>query len=1349
MRVPRHLRWPLLTALATTVVAVEPVVATPFAVRREVQEWCEEADRGGERGALLARAEALLAVHAGLLYPSAEGARPIAEVVSERLRRLGLEDAFAAVASPQAERRLGEARSDADLLAVAQGFPGTPAARRAWRRLADRAWDAGRLGGFLRSETLAAASDPVRAARAAAARTLLAAAGEVPPERLAGLDELWRIQREGFIPAGGRGTRRRPSDAALGETAVRLAFSAPSGELTAVSDGLRLRLIDHLGGREVASPLPIGNTAPVGRPTAPIAVRDGFVAAGLLDQQRLILVRCDRQGAVRWRVLGPAMGFEPAVSAPVLVDGLVCVASLDESEGGTDLMLRAWSVEDGALRWESLLARLGAGRGWLGGGGAPAAPGLVVADGDLLVLPHRGLLARAASDGRVLGLWTYPARAAEAAAVAAHAVPVRAGSLVSDGSVVVATPADADGLAVILGPVGPLRIYRGDGAGGAVVAAVPGLAFLAGNTNVIALDLATLRSRWMAPAPASTSEEPPLAFAGDGRLLLGAGGDLRLYALADGRALDRRAVEGRSGLGLASGLLLAGGDARVLAWGVAQALGERLAAAAAAAPQDWRPRAALAAVAANHGDDERAIGLYEEALARGAPADYAEQAARLLRASLDLARPAAMPPLWERLAALGAGPGELAWWRGRQAQAEGRAVAAAAAFRAVLAAPDRLLAVRGRLSVSLHALAGLALAPSGAEVPAWAHAAVAAPAAAAAQRWQAEERRGRALVLADGIALGYADGVVSARRIGDGVEIWWRRPSRPLLGVQQRAAAPGDGLPLSVFPGTAAAAAGMRSGDLLLRFNGVEVRDFAGDLVPAVLQVGVRGEFTAVVRRKDRELELRGRLGGELAEPVAAGSGIALVWPTLVQGGRPEGLWFAVHDLASGAELWRHSLPPATRETAPPAPMIAVDGLVIAPDGADLVALEARAGTAGEPAGRTRWRLGGLGPQLARARLVHPALLWLPDPEAGIGRLVDAATGRLLAELPADSARPPLLAGDDLLVARGERTLACYDLSRGALRWNASGSSPAVAVEGDAVYCLDAADRLRILDRVSGAVRREQQELGQVLAVHRAGSSLFLHHAPEAGAHAISAIAAAGGAVRWVLRLPPGVEVVATAPDGEGLALVAADRDAAGDGEAVYVRLDADGHPRSWCRLDQDPVLARPQFLAGGVLQAWPEGIAVRPGASLASPPRLTCADLPADLLPGAALAGAAWRTCGEVRWTLARRAGRLLLAARGGELRVRLGDPGQAIDQAGGELRLRPDGEPGLRWRQVPALGAWRVAAAGTAEGGVRWVELEPPPGRQAGQPLALRVSAGEAVDGAVGPWWLMDGWIPVLGAP
>ena len=71
------------------------------------------------------------------------------------------------------------------------------------------------------------------------------------------------------------------------------------------------------------------------------------------------------------------------------------------------------------------------------------------------------------------------------------------------------------------------------------------------------------------------------------------------------------------------------------------------------------------------------------------------------------------------------------------------------------------------------------------------------------------------------------------------------------------------------------------------------------------------------------------------------------------------------------------------------------------------------------------------------------------------------------------------------------------------------------------------------------------------------------------------------------------------------------------------------------------------------------------------------------------------------------------------------------------------------LRWRQMPAAGAWRLAGSGQGDDGLRWAELEPPAGRQGGQPLALRAAAGEAVDGAAGPWWLMAGWIPVLGAP
>ncbi|MCK6491472.1 MAG: hypothetical protein L6R48_24750, partial [Planctomycetes bacterium] len=157
---------PLLLSLAA-LGAAEPVVATPFEVRREVQDWCEEADRAGSAdGGVVERAQALLAAHGRLLLASPAGARPVAEVIEERLRARGFDQAFARAWSARAEARLAEARGEDDLLGVALAHPFTPAAARAWRRLADLAWDRGHLGAYLaRARRAGDAADPGLGAR--------------------------------------------------------------------------------------------------------------------------------------------------------------------------------------------------------------------------------------------------------------------------------------------------------------------------------------------------------------------------------------------------------------------------------------------------------------------------------------------------------------------------------------------------------------------------------------------------------------------------------------------------------------------------------------------------------------------------------------------------------------------------------------------------------------------------------------------------------------------------------------------------------------------------------------------------------------------------------------------------------------------------------------------------------------------------------------------------------------------------------------------------------------------------------------------------------------------------------
>jgi S1-C subfamily serine protease len=87
-------------------------------------------------------------------------------------------------------------------------------------------------------------------------------------------------------------------------------------------------------------------------------------------------------------------------------------------------------------------------------------------------------------------------------------------------------------------------------------------------------------------------------------------------------------------------------------------------------------------------------------------------------------------------------------------------------------------------------------------------------------------------------------------------------PPRPFLGIQSEPAGGGnDGAPvIKVVPGSSAASAGVKSKDVIIRFNGEEVPNFTR-LRFLIFSRKVGDEVEFVVRRGEKEITLKGVLG--------------------------------------------------------------------------------------------------------------------------------------------------------------------------------------------------------------------------------------------------------------------------------------------------------------------------------------------------------------------------------------------------------------------------------------------------------------------------------------------------------
>ena len=1366
---------PAAFAAAAGAAPVDPLVTTTWEIRRDAEELIADLRaRRIDAGTLLERAQTLLSQHGASLIARETSFAPLSEVVADELRTAGLAEQFINSYGGLADRRLAELRAtggdSAAWRSLANAFPGTVAARAAWSHLADQAWDRGRLGAYVAAARAAGeAGDEQRKPRLAAGLGLLA---EPPPPRLPqslDLEAMWRLDVEAaeVKAAPNRRGQQRPA------TARTFALSLPAGDLTAASDGLTVFLVDHLVGRRIGQLHPVGNTPLGARVCTPAVARDGFVALGVAQGSGTVLVALGHDGDQRWRVEGAPFA---AVSPPLVIDDLVVYAALRIQEEGPELRVVAHHLSDGSPAWNVFIAKLPMllNRMFMfdESANALAPPALCVHQGGLLLLSNTGLLARIGGDGAVERIWTYPsALATPQEAFERRRDSGRAGSVRSDGAWAVATPADAEAFALVLGPDDSQpRRYLGDGCRGDCLDVAAGAALFAGR-QITLLDLATQTPRWHR----TQAVTDPSGVIGEGQALVAGRERLTLLDLGTGEVVsarddlgsdagaDSKAPKSPVTIAVSDGMMVVGGHESLIAFGNAKAFLDEQLARAKRDPKDYRPLVALGKLATAQGDSAKAYDYFLQALERGAPADYAASAARVLRARLELdlddrAAFAATLIRFDRLAAFAPDlAAETTLWRGRRAEADGDLAAAATAYRQVAARPGLRIATGVRredqLDVALSALARAGLARTGAApLPGWMQpGAVPAPVAPAANTpWDHVQSRQGAFV-AGGLLLGYEGGVLTALRLSDGSEAWRRKPDQRLLGVKQDAEPMADapGVKVVVLDGTAASAAGMRTGDIITSFNDHKIRDFHRDLIPAVSQCAEGAPFSITVLRDRKPVQIDGRLGGEPVEAVATNERAALVWPVRQMRnarGQGEGMWIAAHDLASGAELWRGALPPAIPEQEAPIPLLTPDDQVIAIDGADLVAIALR-----EPAERReRWRLPGLAPWLEKARLLGPGIAMLADAAHGQARLIDLANGETLFAFTCDLDAGAVLDSGDLLVRSPDGRLVCWDLGRGRLRWRSEKPMyRALALSGDGAFALNERKQLVVLDRASGAQRKLYGDWSAIEDVVLAPGRLYAEVKRADAGRALVALAQPGGALLWERPLPRGADVRALLASGDALSCVLAEPTQ----RPSVLALDREGVIAAALALSDDETV-RP--LGGALLVSGPRGAALRATPRIVPPPPIPAATATAQPTLAATAAEVlprlAWQTVGKAAYAVARLDGSLLVFARlpaeVEAIEVRIGDSGPQIDPFNQVLTFQ-------RHRVVrfnDTAEGWRMGGNQKlpADNNV-WLSmgrLDPPIGRQPGLAVLVRASASGAVDGPDAPWWLRQAWRPVVSA-
>ncbi len=1312
-----HLLVPLLASLALA--AGEPLTATAWDVRKDAEELLDELSKAnGQAGDLIQRTQAMLAEHGDAMIAVSPGeAVPLSTALAERLRSAGLAERFAADLGPGAERRLDElltTRPDpARLAALARSLPATTAAERAWRLVADLAWDRGAIRFHSLAAGAMASLDEGRRARLAATSDLLTRMPAELPATFERLDVMWRVPLNEVAPQPA-GRRRQQA-----QRTIRPGFAGLASGAVAMADGRSLVMIDHLVGNQLGTRIPLGDTPLPDHVARPETLRDGAVAAGLAGG-RIVVVCAGSAGGERWRHTAQAEAVD-AISAPVAADGLLAIAYRSNSGERIELRMLALSARDGTPQWDVPVAHLATPRWGADGLASPAVASHALG---FAVCSNAGTLALVGHDGQVQRLWTYPTRPDLDMEGQRRG---RRGLAASDGATFVATPADHAGLVLVLGPADRApRAYRGDGADGDVLAVHAGEALISGR-QVAMIDTVRLRLRWTAALRLPDAQ----GLIGAQAVLVAGTDQLALLGRGDGRMIAGRALAEPAAIASADGILVLGDHAAVRGFGDAAAFLERLRNAAAGS-QDPRPHAALASVLAGRGEADAALAAWRQALALGGGGEVAQRMARLLRTRIsDGGAPAAraldeLTALQTHLPGLGE---EIALWRAHLRESAGDLAAAATGYAAILTRPDRPLSLADGLSVSLHLLARGGAQRCG-QAAVWQPLTRATPSPPMpGQAWRiAAHARGRTVV-AGGMVASYANGLLRAWNLADGREVWRRTPQRALLGVQPWREASPLGVAIAVLPGSAAESVGLRDGEILTVLNGKPMRDFDADLRQTVMTLGHGGAFTFTVLGRDgSERQVSGTLGGEPMEPLACDGDILLARTTMpLMPNRSDLRVFAI-DVRTGADLWSHVLSQDEERLARTMPLLAA-GLVIAADGADLVAFARD--------GRPAWRLTGRSDLLQSAAQLGRTL-WMPA-AGGDGLLLDPATGAELAIIPAVATdTPAVISGDSLAVRHTDDRVGVWDLARGRLRCRTASPARPLALRQDAILVLDARGRPQVFDSSTGALRRNLSDApAEAWAVGERMAVLALAGAER---RSLVGIALDGLVVRWSLDLPPGLEIesLVVGPSGPLVRLREGTRTWALQIDEAGVPVAVGGWPAEAAG-DAVP-------LARGALLATPGEVRIQLPGLPPAPEGLRCAALDASRPLREAVAEAlprvAWSATSGPALALLRHGVQLVIVVRSDrpETTLRLVDPAGAVAVdaaraliAGGATRLTIPGgwTLGERWT-VPGSPAIAVST---------WTPL---PSRAPGSPLAVLLDERAGV-----PWWLLGGWIRVLDPP
>ena len=946
---------------------------------------------------------------------------------------------------------------------------------------------------------------------------------------------------------------------------------------------------------------------------------------------------------------------------------------------------------------------------------------------------------------------------------------MRTAELFSDGEHIILSDRYGSGLTIATSDpaTGELkaRRYTGNASGDQLVAMRQGKALLAGR-RISLLDLDRSEIIWSTPAPSRSGQT--WGTMGADRALVIRNNTVSLFSMEDGKALSEIYFPQNNSIAVINDIVVTEQQGQFIGYGDGDRLRDRLTTAIRKDSSDFRPHIALYGLARATNNKNEAMSHMLDALGRGAPTRYAEEAASMLRPYISprLNTSSVLDDI-QIIRKLGtydpALSTEANYWQARHLESINKNELAKQQYEALLTEQSALINLTPKIRADLRALVHAGLARLNvSELPAWLRAdttPLPSDQPTAVKAWEINGQPLLKPIISATELFAYRNGDIHAHNLSDGSLIWRRTvqaDDQAMLGVRFRSDEPG--IIVDVIPGSAAQSAGIRNGDRITAFEGKDINT-TNELINLISTKKVGDPFSLRLARNENgtivSKDVLGNLGIYLMAPVAANNNWIITQRMSILSREGNSIVQAdtqpaelrVIDRRTGKELWKRVLPLTVQGQNPPRPLLTNSHLIIEFEG-DLVAFDLRptldGGLVSENAD---WTLKGVGSALHSPQILGKGFLVLSDDIDERLRLLQLNTGKILFEIPAIPGDTKLhLNQGDLIIEDVGKGLSIWDLGKGSKRWQLNGKAVAVvSFNRDTVFAINERQQLVMLERANGNQRRLLNDFPQVESVSVNGRTGYVHGRRENGQQFIASIGLQSGTTQWIRSVPVGAEVrdIPTAHNG-GVTLELVSR---GNAPSLLT-FGVDGEIKGVGDPEEGELISLPQ----GALTSNENGIQMIQSALPEKSASIKAINLPGQKITKKIIQQAwdqlSWEGPEGARYALAQQSGDIAfifnLDKKTNNLIARIGNSGPELDPHGQKLSVIRNRVPSLKSHAE----GWRMKSYQRLPNGPKgnWrgvVVLSPPilmdPLRK---PEIFITSELEPGSGA---WWLRRLWRPI----